>query len=237
MIRDIRPGRSLFDLPRLDETGPVVSSALREQQLAAAQRQINALLLETAALKHELAQHAESLAKANRFAFHDELTGLPNRRLLKDHFDQAVAHAIRQHDQVLLLFLDLDKFKGINDRFGHLTADRLLKQVALRLTSCIRSSDTACRYGGDEFVLLLPDISGRQQAIAARNKVAAQLAVPYVIDHVPIYLTASIGTSIYPVDGHEYDELLRVADSNMYRRKSAGDVDDAQNVAMEAAAA
>ena len=198
------------------------------QQLAAAQRRIDALLLETAALKHELARHAESLAKANRFAFHDELTGLPNRRLLKDHFDQAVAHAIRQHDQVLLLFLDLDKFKGINDRFGHLAADRVLKQVAIRLTSCIRSSDTACRFGGDEFVLLLPDIAGRQQAIAATDKITAQLAVPYVIDLVPVYITASIGTSVYPVDGHEYDELLRVADGNMYQQKSAGDLADAQ---------
>jgi diguanylate cyclase len=237
VITDIYPGRSLFDLPRPHETGSLVSSALREQQLAAAQRQIDALLLETTALKHELAQLAESLAKANRFAFHDELTGLPNRRLLKDHFDQAVAHAIRQHDQVLLLFLDLDKFKGINDRFGHLAADRVLKQVSLRLTSCIRSSDTVCRYGGDEFVLLLPHIAGSQQAIKATDKVAAQLAVPYVIDHVPIYLTASIGTSVYPVDGHGYDELLRVADSNMYRQKSAGGKVDAQNVVMEAAAA
>jgi diguanylate cyclase (GGDEF)-like protein len=237
VITEICPGRSLFDAPRLHETGSLVPPAPHEQQLAAAQRQIDALLLETTALKHKLSQHAESLAKANRFAFHDELTGLPNRRLLKDHFDQAVAHAIRQHDQVLLLFLDLDKFKSINDRFGHLTADRVLKQVALRLTSCIRSSDTACRYGGDEFVLLLPDIAGRQQAIAATDKIAAQLAVPYVIDHVPIYLTASIGTSVYPVDGQEHDELLRVADSNMYRQKAGGDIADAQNVVMETAAA
>jgi diguanylate cyclase (GGDEF)-like protein len=237
VIADTYLERLRFGQPNLDAVSSFVPPALHKHQLAAAQRQIDALLLETAALKHELAQHAESLVKANRFAFHDELTGLPNRRLLKDHFDQAVAHAIRQHDQLLLLFLDLDKFKGVNDRFGHLMADRVLKQVSLRLTSCIRSSDTACRYGGEEFVLLLPDIAGRQQAIAATHKIAAQLAVPYLIDHVPVYLTASIGTSVYPVDGQEYEELLRVADSNMYRQKSAGGIADAQNVVTEAAAA
>jgi diguanylate cyclase len=116
-------------------------------------------------------------------------------------------------------------------------ADRVLKQVAMRLTSCIRSSDTACRFGGDEFVLLLPDITGRQQAIAATAKITAQLSAPYVIDDVLIYLTASIGTSAYPVDGQEYDELLRVADRDMYREKAAARIAEVQNLIMEPAAA
>jgi diguanylate cyclase (GGDEF)-like protein len=194
----------------------------RQQQLSAAMRQIDALLKQNLALRQNNGLLMKALAKASRFAYRDELTGLASRRLLQDRFDQAVAHAARQHTQVVLLFLDLDKFKGINDAIGHLGADRVLQQAAGRLTSCIRRSDTACRFGGDEFVLLLTDIAGSAQAVAATNKIIAQLAIPYVIDGVPIRVTASVGTATYPVDGERYDELLQAADLTMYRNKARG---------------
>ena len=191
-----------------------------QQQLVAATEQIDALLTLNLQLKEEVALLKGALTKVNRFAFHDELTGLPNRRLLQDHFDQAVARATRQHSQVVVLFLDLNQFKGINDAIGHVAADRLLQQVAKRLSSCIRGSDTACRFGGDEFVILLTDIESREQAVAATNKIIAQLAIPYIIDRKPIRMTAAIGMAVYPVDGKRYDELLQAADFTMYGNKA-----------------
>ena len=192
----------------------------REQRLSAALQQIDELLKLTTLLKAESALLAESLAKAHRFAYHDPLTGLPNRRLLEDHFDQAAALARRKHNYVVLLFLDLDGFKNINDAIGHTAADRLLQQVASRLSSCVRSSDTACRYGGDELVVLLPDIDRQYQAIAVSEKIRSQLALPYVIDGTPIRATASLGMATFPTDGTDCFELIRSADLAMYREKA-----------------
>ena len=197
----------------------VQAQAAHEQQLANALRQIKALKKLNLALRVEKALLGDALAKANRLAWHDELTGLPNRHLLQDHFNQAVARAARQHNHLVLLFLDLDGFKRINDAIGHLEGDRLLQQVAERLTSCIRSSDTACRFGGDEFVVLLTDIGLEYPAAAATNKIIRQLTKPYIIDGTTIRMEASIGIATYPVDGHSYHELLRFADFTMYRNK------------------
>jgi diguanylate cyclase (GGDEF)-like protein len=202
-----------------DEAGSRHTSVSRRQQLAAAQRQIDKLLKLNTLIKEESALLAESLANARRFAYHDALTGLPNRRLLLDHFNGAVARAKRQHNQVALLFLDLDNFKGINDALGHSAADKLLQQVASRLKACIRGSDTACRYGGDELVVLLPDIERRDQAVAATEKIRTQLAALYVIDGTKVRITVSIGMATWPIDGEDCDELLRAADFAMYRDK------------------
>jgi diguanylate cyclase (GGDEF)-like protein len=190
------------------------------QQLAAAERQIDRLLKLNAVLLEETVVLGELLAKAQRFAFHDELTGLPNRRLLQDHFDLAMAQGSRQHTQATLLFLDLDGFKGINDVHGHSTADRLLQQVASRLRACIRSSDTACRYGGDEFVVLLPDVRGPDAAVAAIGKIRAQLMLPYSIEGTVIRLAISIGMATYPIDGEDFRGLVQAADMDMYKDKA-----------------
>ena len=119
-----------------------------------------------------------------------------------------------------LLFLDLDEFKKVNDVHGHAAGDSILRQVAERLRACIRTSDTACRYGGDEFVVLLPGLAGRESALAVARKIRARLAVPCIVDDVEIRVTASIGVAVYPVDGHEYGDLLRVTDGFMYRDKA-----------------
>ena len=217
-----RNGAARPSQPQVGEAPAQVADGGRgpaQQQPATATELIDALLTLNLELEEEVALLEEALAKANRFAFHDELTGLPNRRLLQDHFDQAVAHATRQQSQVVLLFLDLNRSKGINDALGHVAADGLLRQVAKRLTSCIRSSDTACRFGGDEFVVLLTDIESREQAAAATNKIIAQLAIPYIIDRKPIRMTAAIGMAVYPVDGKRYDDLLQAADFTIYNNK------------------
>lgn len=198
---------------------PLSAQWSREQRLSAARRQIDDLLKLNTLLKTECALLAESLAKAHRFAYHDPLTGLPNRRLLADHFDQAKAQAMRKHNYVVLLFLDLDGFKAINDAIGHTAADRLLQQVASRLSSCVRSSDTACRYGGDELVVLLPDIDRPDQAVAAREKIRRELALPYVIDGTPVQAAASLGMATFPTDGTDCFELVQSADQAMYREK------------------
>ncbi len=189
------------------------------QRLEASIRLFDSLLEQNRTLRQEMAALSEALTRASRFACHDELTGLPNRRLLQDRFDQAVARATRQHRQVVLLFLDLNGFKAINDSVGHLAADRLLQQVGGRLTSCIRRSDTACRFGGDEFVVLLTDIESRNQAIAVINKVIVELSAPYHLDSTPVSMTASLGVATFPADGQNYHELLHVADVTMYRNK------------------
>ena len=189
--------------------------------LAAAIRKSETLLKLNMALTEEIRLLTNALAKANRCAFHDELTGLPNRRLLLDRFEMATAQAARKHNHVALLFIDLDRFKNINDSIGHLAADGLLQHVAGRLASCIRSYDTACRYGGDEFVVLLPHIDRPEQAIAAQNKVAARLAMPYRVGGRPVTMTASSGLALYPFDGEDCAELLKVADYAMYHRKAS----------------
>lgn len=206
--------------PLRDDTELQRALAASQQQLRRALGQIEALQRQDSALRQEVSLLAQAVMQARRFANHDPLTGLPNRTLLMDRFNQSVARAERQHKQVGLLFLDLDGFKGINDAFGHAAGDRVLQQVATRLAACIRASDTACRYGGDEFVVLLPESEGQECAAAAAKKIRAHLATPYVVDGTAIEVTTSIGSAVYPIDGHEYEELIQVADLAMYRSKA-----------------
>jgi diguanylate cyclase (GGDEF)-like protein len=214
--------------PRSAASDPAVPNAARperslevsRERLRAAMCRIDALETEGLLLKHQVALLQRTVAQARQFACHDELTGLPNRRLLQDRYNQAVALVARQDRRVALLFLDLNGFKGINDVHGHAAGDSILRQVAERLRACIRTSDTACRYGGDEFVVLLPELAGRDSALAAARKIRARLAVPYIVDGVEITATASIGVAVYPVDGREYGDLMRVTDGFMYRDKA-----------------
>jgi diguanylate cyclase (GGDEF)-like protein len=127
-----------------------------------------------------------------------------------------------RHSQLLaLLFFDLNDFKGVNDELGHEAGDKLLQQVAARLTTVIRKSDTACRYGGDEFVVLLTEICSRERAVTKLNKIRAHLAPPYVVDRYSIRLTVSIGLAIYPKDSDSITELLQTSDRLMFRNKTA----------------
>ena len=196
--------------------------SISQQEVITGLRQINTLQRQDELLKREVIQLAQAVAQARRLSHYDQLTGLPNRALLLDRFKQAAARAARQRKQVALLFLDLDGFKRVNDVLGHSAGDQLLQQVAARLTASIRTSDTACRYGGDEFVLLLPELECGESAVAAAEKIRAHLAKPYLVGGTSIQVTASIGIAVYPTDGREFDDLLQQSDAGMYCNKAAG---------------
>ncbi|MES2318581.1 MAG: EAL domain-containing protein [Pseudomonadota bacterium] len=155
-------------------------------------------------------------------AEHDFLTDLPNRVLFLDRLQQALAVAHRKHTKVAVMFLDLDRFKGINDSFGHHVGDAVLKEVAARLTGCVRGVDTVSRQGGDEFVVILADIGGVDQAAHVANSVMAAVAKPVRFDGEVVSLSVSIGISIYPTDGEDLDTLLKHADVAMYHAKQNG---------------
>jgi len=196
--------------------------SISQQEVLAGLREIDSLQRQDELLKQEVNQLAQAVAQAHRSSHYDQLTGLPNRALLLDRFNQAAARAARQRKQVALLFLDLDGFKSINDLLGHSAGDQLLQQVAARLTASIRTSDTACRYGGDEFVLLLPELDGAESAVAAADKIRAHLAAPYLVGGTSSQVTASIGIAVYPTDGIEFNDLIQQADAGMYCNKANG---------------
>jgi diguanylate cyclase (GGDEF)-like protein/PAS domain S-box-containing protein len=171
---------------------------------------------------HGVSDAQPMAVKMTHLAQHDILTDLPNRLLLNDRITQAVSLARRQGKPVAVLFLDLNGFKQVNDSLGHEIGDKLLRQVAKRVIACVRTSDTVSRIGGDEFVILLPEVADAVDAAFAAEKVLAALAKPYVISERDLNLTGCIGISIYPEDGHNADTLLKSADAAMYQAKGQG---------------
>lgn len=160
--------------------------------------------------------------QAMRLALYDALTGLPNRKLLDERLQQALAMEKRSHNKIALLFIDLDKFKLVNDNFGHAYGDLLLKEVAKRLQSCMRETDTACRLGGDEFVVLLSDIEGKNAAAMVAAKILNRLTQPYEMTGHTFHISASIGVALYPGDGADGKTLIKAADLAMYGAKKRG---------------
>ncbi len=171
---------------------------------------------------HDVSQSRAMALKMSHLAQHDFLTGLPNRMLLTERLSQAIGLAHRHHKQVALLFLDLDYFKHINDSLGHAIGDQLLQSVAHRLTACVRSTDTVCRQGGDEFVILLAEIEEPEAAAVVAEKLLAALGVPQHIGGHELHVTLSIGISIYPDDGSDVDTVIQNADTAMYHAKANG---------------
>lgn len=152
-------------------------------------------------------------------AHHDSLTGLPNRASLDERLDQAISLASRHDKQAAVLFLDLDGFKQVNDELGHAIGDRLLQVVAEKLKRCVRSTDTVCRQGGDEFVILLSEIEQPEDAAQVAEKILAGFATPLVLDGHALSIAGSIGISIFPNDGDNADTILKQADAAMYQAK------------------
>jgi diguanylate cyclase (GGDEF)-like protein/PAS domain S-box-containing protein len=171
---------------------------------------------------HDITAAEAMAAKMAHLARHDYLTDLPNRVLLNDRIAQAIIRAERNGTTLAVLFLDLDNFKHINDSLGHATGDKLLQSVAQRLLTCVRSSDTVSRQGGDEFVVLLSEDKYAEDAALTADKILAALAVPHSVAGHELHVTTSIGISVYPADAKNAETLLKNADTAMYQAKEKG---------------
>jgi diguanylate cyclase (GGDEF)-like protein len=161
---------------------------------------------------------AQMSLKAER----DALTGLPNRTLLADRLSQSMEFAQRHGRSVALLFVDLDNFKTINDSMGHSVGDALLQSVARRLQACIRASDTVSRHGGDEFVVLLTEVTTAQDTVIVAGKLITAMLEPHLIGSHSVHITVSVGISLYPEDAESAESLLSRADAAMYSAKKSG---------------
>jgi diguanylate cyclase (GGDEF)-like protein len=155
-------------------------------------------------------------------ARHDPLTALPNRAVVLDRLRTSLAGARREDRQLAVLFIDLDDFKQVNDRFGHPTGDRLLQEVAARMQTCVRETDTLGRMGGDEFMVILHDISQPDQAVLAAEKIRLALEQPFECDGQRTHVSASIGVATCPGHGSDAQRLVNGADKAMYAAKHAG---------------
>ena len=175
-----------------------------------------------AGLEAEIAERRLADQRVVHMAHHDALTGLPNRTLLADRVGQAIARAHRSGGKLAVLFLDLDRFKNVNDSFGHAVGDMLLTAVSARLTASRREEDTVARLGGDEFIVSIPDVSDAAEAEAAAARILSDLAKPFTINGHQLHADVSIGISLYPRDGDTAETLMRNADTAMYHAKESG---------------
>ena len=220
---------------RKDEVLKVVKKALRVRknaekvkidscsEMETTLREANEKLVVASVNAHMMTEAVERVSvHLSYMAEHDLLTGLPNRALLTDRLVQSILLAKRHGNKVALMFLDLDHFKHINDTMGHGIGDQLLQSVAKRLQASVRTSDTVSRHGGDEFVVLLPEVDDAQSAAHAAEKLIQSVGEPHLIAGQEIHITLSIGISMYPADGVDADVLMRNADMAMYQAKKAG---------------
>ena len=186
-------------------------------------QQANSELIVSVIEAQKLAEQIEaSKTRLQHLAHHDVLTGLPNRMLLQDRLSQAIELARRQSRRFAVLFMDLDRFKHINDSLGHAAGDQLLQSVAQRLSDCVRHSDTVSRRGGDEFVVLLSNIMHAEDAATHCKNMLIALSAPHRIDHHDMHVSASIGIGIYPDDGQDAETCSRVQTSRCTMQKKTG---------------
>jgi diguanylate cyclase (GGDEF)-like protein len=185
-----------------------------------ARRELELLRATNAHLLRELAALKEREAQAQRLADRDGLTGLYNRRRMLELLDSAITEAAQQWQCVGLLFIDLNGFKGINDEYGHAAGDKILTTVATRIAARVRTGDFVCRYGGDEFVVVLPSVPDPAAVSRVADMIRERVALPYWIQGNEQHLTAAIGESMYPRDGDSAEVLLHRADQAMYRLKA-----------------
>jgi diguanylate cyclase (GGDEF)-like protein/PAS domain S-box-containing protein len=209
-------------LPLKDDSGQIVgvwgtnkdvtSKKLLEQEVAAQTHRAN-----------EMTKRAAEVARRNEYlASHDVLTGLPNRSLFSSLLGQSIGEAHRDSGQLAVAFLDLDRFKQINDALGHEAGDQLLQEVATRLEVCVRESDTVARLGGDEFVVLFPKVTDAKEAATAAQKILSAVSMPFKLMGHECRVTASVGIAVYPQDGPDEQSLTKHADIAMYQAKGDG---------------
>ena len=212
MIDDVTARREAADAVRRARDELEVRVLERTAELAGANTRLQA----------EIVERRQAEARVHHMAYHDSLTGLPNRLLLSDRLDRALLAAERTGRSLAVMFLDLDRFKTINDTLGHVAGDQLLKEVATRLCGAVRASDTVARLGGDEFVVLLPGLRARDEATQVADKIIDVLAQPFPLEGHVLHVTPSIGICVYPDDGIDAETLMRHADAAMYHAKAAG---------------
>jgi len=186
--------------------------AERTRELVAANRQLEA----------EIRERKQAESRAQHLADHDALTGLPNRRLLEDRLTQAIARSARNRKPIAVMFVDLDRFKHVNDTLGHAVGDAVLKEIGDRLVRQLRLADTICRMGGDEFVVVLPEIKRSSDAAGVAQKVIELASQPVTVQDHELLVSASVGISVYPEDGRDAETLIRNADAAMYHAKETG---------------
>lgn len=174
------------------------------------------------AIQNDITERKHIEKRIQHMAEHDALTGLPNRVLLTSMLEQALLMAKRNDKRLALMFLDLDKFKPVNDDYGHDAGDYLLKQVAIRVTACLRESDIVARVGGDEFIILLPLVKDEVDAIKVAEKIRSALSQPFAYQTNVLHISSSIGVAIYPEHGENEIQLAKNADIAMYYSKEQG---------------
>jgi len=217
-------GRSVWlvdDITERREAAEAVSRARDELEVRVLERTAE-LAGANALLQGEIVERRQAEARVHHMAYHDSLTGLPNRALLSDRLDRAMLAAQRSERRLAVMFIDLDRFKTINDSLGHMTGDQLLKEVAGRLCRAVRASDTVARLGGDEFVVLVPGIRSADEASHVAEKIIEALSESFPLEGRNLHITPSIGICVYPDDGGDVETLMRHADAAMYHAKASG---------------
>jgi diguanylate cyclase (GGDEF)-like protein/PAS domain S-box-containing protein len=212
LIDDVTAQREAADALRRARDELEVRVQERTAELAGANRLLQA----------EIVERRQAEARVHHMAYHDALTGLPNRALLSERLDRAMLAARRDGRKLAVMFIDLDRFKTINDSLGHLTGDHLLKEVANRLCRVVRAVDTVARLGGDEFVVLVPGVRAAEECALVGEKIIAALAEPVRFEGRNLHISPSIGICLCPDDGEDVETLMRKADSAMYHAKASG---------------
>lgn len=174
------------------------------------------------AIFSDITEHKRNVEQLTRLALYDTLTNVPNRYLLEKELESIIRMSKKHNQSFALLFLDLDRFKNINDTLGHRVGDMLLKETAQRLKRMLRKQDTIARFGGDEFVIILPNLKHIREAAYMAEKIVESLKRPFCFNHQEIYISTSIGISVYPYDGTDKETLIRMADRAMYQTKKNG---------------
>ncbi|MBF0583266.1 MAG: EAL domain-containing protein [Magnetococcales bacterium] len=185
-------------------------------------RNHSGLLTHYVAIFLDISDRKDAEQRLEQLAFYDALTSLPNRLFFRDRLAQAITQARRQETQMALMFIDLDRFKWVNDNLGHAAGDELLKEISQRLKLCVRDSDTVARLGGDEFTIILTDVNGPENAARVAEKLIASVRKPVMLSEQNVHVGASVGIAIFPKDADDLDTLVKFADMAMYQAKGAG---------------
>jgi diguanylate cyclase (GGDEF)-like protein/PAS domain S-box-containing protein len=221
-LQDADSKRSL-DLQLRCKGGALVDVEVRCNPLEADGREGYAYVTHDVSVRRKAEQQLiDNQQRLDRMAHHDQLTGLPNRHYLATFLPQAIADARAANAKLGVVFLDLDRFKHINDTRGHETGDKLLQEVARRLRSCVRDTDVVIRMGGDEFVVVFRSVKSYDEVTLGANRIIESLNTPIVIDQHPLQTTGSVGVSLFPRDGADMGELLKHSDTAMYQAKDRG---------------